>query len=215
MIELDVPSPIAHVRVYRRGSIRQLAFVRPDGSEQEQSEIDLGRPAELRYEYLRAIVEAPRYSSQHDRVLLVGLGGGALAHHYRARYPRTIVDAVEIDPLVVAIARVFFALPPETRVAIADASRFLRSRGPSYDVVYVDAFLPVSKSTAPSGRPRHLGEDAFLRSVRQGSRREGSRRSTARTRETRSAYSRTSGSYVSCRWTGRRCFSPRERGEKT
>jgi spermidine synthase len=75
--------------------------------------------------------------------LLVGLGAGSLAKFIYHKLPRTKVTAVEIDPQVETIARLYFKLPDDPlrlRVAIGDGVRFMLQDGESYDYILVDGF---------------------------------------------------------------------------
>ena len=73
------------------------------------------------------------------RVLVVGVGGGSVLKDYASR--GWSVDAVEIDPVVVKVAREHFGLSPEDgQVFTMDGRRFIGgNRGP-YDIVVLDAF---------------------------------------------------------------------------
>lgn len=72
-------------------------------------------------------------------LLLIGLGGGSVVKDYAAHGWR--VDAVEIDPVVVELAREHFGLEAsEGNVHTADGRRYLDSRRGTYDVIVMDAF---------------------------------------------------------------------------
>lgn len=81
------------------------------------------------------------------RVLLVGLGGGALAQYVLAQCPRgTIVEAVEYDPRMVEAATRFFGFHPQPgalEVAQGDGGAIVAARaekGMTYNAVLVDAY---------------------------------------------------------------------------
>lgn len=72
------------------------------------------------------------------RVLVVGLAGGVAASDLaRAGYA---VQAVEINPRAVAVARRWFDLAPEVSVTIADARRHLDRCGERHDAIFIDVF---------------------------------------------------------------------------
>ena len=74
--------------------------------------------------------------------------------------PDATVDAVEIDPVVVAAARAHFGLRDDARyrVHVADAADWVaRDRG-RYDFVLLDAY-------AGEGIPAALASEAFFRAV--------------------------------------------------
>jgi spermidine synthase len=69
---------------------------------------------------------------------LVGLGGGSVARSFHK--DGWSVDAVEIDPEVVTIAREHFGLEDAARVFVMDGRRFFREHGERYDLIVLDAF---------------------------------------------------------------------------
>ncbi len=73
------------------------------------------------------------------RLLLIGLGGGTIAKDF-ARVGWT-VDAVEIDPAVVEVARDHFGLTSaDGQVYSVDGREFLIRSDESYDLIVLDAF---------------------------------------------------------------------------
>ncbi|MDX6768299.1 MAG: fused MFS/spermidine synthase [Elusimicrobiota bacterium] len=96
-----------------------------------------------------AAAARPRAAS----ALVIGLGGGGLVRGLQQR--GLGVDAVELDPGVVAAARDWFGLDPKTRVIVGDGRAALSSGGP-WDLVFLDAFGAESP-------PAHLfTREAFL-----------------------------------------------------
>lgn len=51
-------------------------------------------------------------------VLLVGLGGGALAQFLRDFVPNVTVEAVELDPTVLEVATEWFGFRPDDRLTV-------------------------------------------------------------------------------------------------
>jgi spermidine synthase len=140
--------------------LRTLYF---DQGNVRQSVVKPGDPDHLELAYAKvamvalAIVEAPR------RILVVGLGGGTLPSFLRKHYPEAEIDAVEIDPVVVEVARQFlgFREDPRMRAHVADGRRFVEAARPrSYDLVFLDAF-------GAERVPPHLATREFLQSVRR------------------------------------------------
>jgi spermidine synthase len=84
-------------------------------------------------------------------------------------FPQVRVDAVEIDPVIVSIARQYFGTGPgpRTRIFTQDAFEYLRRTSERYDVIYMDAFLKPSEQTDATGAPLRLNTVAFLRSLHQ------------------------------------------------
>ncbi|HEY2053168.1 MAG TPA: fused MFS/spermidine synthase [Solirubrobacterales bacterium] len=75
------------------------------------------------------------------RIAILGEAAGSMARAYGHFFPRTRIDAVEIDGAVTAIGRRFFHLrAPHLRTITADARVFIRAPGPRYDVIILDAY---------------------------------------------------------------------------
>jgi precorrin-6B methylase 2 len=82
------------------------------------------------------------------RVLLLGLGGGAIVAALVQRFPDVVVDAVEIDAVVVAAARANFkGWEANTHVHVADANTFVRACRTQYDVVVIDIYSDAGNPT--------------------------------------------------------------------
>jgi spermidine synthase len=99
---------------------------------------------------------------------LIGLGGGAMVRFLNHELPQMRLDVVEIDPVVVSLAREFFgaAEGPHTRIFTEDAVQFLQHARERYDLILVNAHLMPSAETTSTGLPRSFRAEAFLRSLR-------------------------------------------------
>jgi spermidine synthase len=78
-----------------------------------------------------------------NNLLVLGMGAGRSIQASRAVAPELEVDAVEIDPEVVRVAREYFGLPqndPRLRVHIADARPWLAAHPMKSDIVHIDLF---------------------------------------------------------------------------
>src|SRR3954447_176605 len=74
-------------------------------------------------------------------VAILGSAAGTMARAYGHYFPRTWVDAVEIDGELTAIGRRWFDLrAPRLRTHTADARPFLRATRRRFDVIVVDAY---------------------------------------------------------------------------
>jgi spermidine synthase len=82
-------------------------------------------------------------------------------------FPVVRLDAVEIDPVIVRIARTHFGTRPgpRTRIFNEDAFDYLKRTTSRYDVIYMDAFLKPGETTDLTGVPRDLKTVAFLKSL--------------------------------------------------
>jgi spermidine synthase len=75
------------------------------------------------------------------RMAILGNAAGTTARAYGHYFPRTAIDAVEIDAELTAIGRRFFDLgAPRLRTITADARPFLRRTKQRYDAILVDAY---------------------------------------------------------------------------
>jgi len=126
-----------------------------------QSAISLDDPYESRIRYPDYMHLAMALKPDAKRVLVLGLGGGAITKRFWRDYPGVTVDSVEIDPVVVDVARKYFWLPEDerSRVFVEDARRYVQSTSETYDIVIVDAYYSDSL-------PFHLSTEEFLRETK-------------------------------------------------
>jgi spermidine synthase len=77
-----------------------------------------------------------------NRALMIGLGGGTYTTLLRRYFPNLHIDAVEIDPLVVEVAKTFFGVMEDERfkIHIADGAKYVRETQSIYDLVFIDAY---------------------------------------------------------------------------
>ncbi len=87
-----------------------------------------------------AVMDLPKYyTDKPGEMLLIGIGGGSLMKQYANDGWR--VEAVEIDPVVVGVAREYFhLLPSDGTVYEMDGREFLSRSNRTYDVILMDAF---------------------------------------------------------------------------
>jgi spermidine synthase len=81
-------------------------------------------------------------SEPPGRVAILGTAGGTVARAYARFYPRTRIDAVDIDGKLFEIGRRWFGLTPrpQLRTIAQDARPFLRETRQRYDTIFVDAY---------------------------------------------------------------------------
>ena len=110
------------------------------GSRARQTTMFLHDPIALALSYTRYMLSGLLLSSVPRSVLMLGLGGGALARFVRHHWPGCRISAVEKRALVVALAREYFALPDEHfAVHVMAAEEFLAGKRPAeYDWILVD-----------------------------------------------------------------------------
>ena len=127
-----------------------------------QSVVKVGDPNHVELAYARvmplgvAFVEAPK------RILIVGLGGGTVPSFLHRHYPKAVIDAVDIDPDVVDVARRFFGFHEDAnlRAHVADGRKFIEECKNPYDIIFLDAF-------GPDNIPFALATREFLLAVRR------------------------------------------------
>ena len=95
--------------------------------------------SELYHPYVHVAELVKELFPRPGRILLVGLGGGAMVHLFARQGWR--VDVVEIDPLVPQVAKEFFDLRErDATIHVQDGRRWLRTTADRYDVIFFDAF---------------------------------------------------------------------------
>lgn len=168
-LEHEETSAFSTIRVRRAGDVRLLTFARDDGRELVQSRVDLTAPETLSSPYARSMFASYLYQPQPRRVLIVGLGGGAMVRFLSHHAPDVRIDAVEIDPVVVRLAAQYFGVRSggNVRVVTADAVAYIESTDERYDLIFMDAFLRPSGDTDGTGVPTRLKTVAFLGRVKQ------------------------------------------------
>ena len=159
-VVFDWRSDFGRVLVVDQGDLRSLRFGQPDGD--SQSQISLSDPEKVPLACLRYAAMGMLYPRQLDRALMLGLGGGNFTKLLLRFSPKVRITAVEIDPVVVEVAREYFALPasPRLKVVVADAVAWVRSHRELYDFILHDAY-PADDSLGP------VWSEEFLREVRR------------------------------------------------
>ena len=163
-LEHEEVSAFSRIRIRLDGDVRALTFVRDNGQEAVQSRVNLKTPHTLMSPYARGMFASYLYQPHPRRVLIVGLGGGAMVHFLTHHEPQVHIDAVEIDPVVVRLADRYFGVRSggNVRVHTADAVTFVESSTGRYDLILMDAFLRPSDETDTTGVPTRLKTQTFL-----------------------------------------------------
>jgi spermidine synthase len=86
---------------------------------------------------------APYDPVRVERMAIVGLAAGTTARAASAVFPNIKIDGIEIDPLIVDVARQHFDMnQPNLNVIVQDGRVGLRSSPHRYQVISVDAYRP-------------------------------------------------------------------------
>jgi spermidine synthase len=122
----------------------------------------MGDPGYLALPYLPVALVGLALPAETRRFLVVGLGGGTLPMFLRKYFPEAAIDAVDIDPEVVNVAKRFFGFREDElmKAHVADGRQFIEKSRQTYDVIFLDAF-------GSSSIPVHLTTREFLQAVRR------------------------------------------------
>ncbi len=164
----ETRSEYSHIRIREKGTVRSLLFVDEAGKEQCQSSVDLDDPGENQLAYTRSLFASFLLCHPQHRVLIVGLGGGGMVRFLNRTFPEMKVEAVEIDPVVVALAAEYFKTVegPNTVIHTADAFHFFDAEYGTYDAIYLDAFLRATPGSGQQEKTARLKTEEFLKQVR-------------------------------------------------
>jgi spermidine synthase len=152
------------VLVYEDGVNRCLCFTHQCAIGR-QSCIDLKLPNHLVFEYTQMMLGSLFLIPQPHNVLVIGLGGGTLPLTLEKVLPQVQIDAVEVDPAVVVVARRYFGFRSDERLNVfeLDGRAYVRQAlraGKHYDLIMLDAY-------DNQYIPEHLLTREFLSEVRR------------------------------------------------
>jgi spermidine synthase len=156
VVLLDRTSIYHHIQVYDENGKRTLSF---NGS--WETTMSLTNPLTGHFEYTEYFQMPWLWNHDIKRVLLEGLGGGSTPRAYQHYYTNVMMDVVEIDPVVVEVAKKYFSLQetPKLRIHTNDGRVFLRQTTNRYDVILMDAY---STTRYGSSLPRQLTTKEFF-----------------------------------------------------
>jgi spermidine synthase len=151
-------SALGTIFVVDRGDERMLCFGSPHGN--RQSAMLKSNPLAVPLSYVRVATAGLAFTSGRSRALVLGLGGGSFPMLLCRCLPRMVVDVVEVNPVVVDVARRFFGVRESERLRIhlEDGARFMQRQGARYDLILLDAF-------SGEGIPEQFKEPAFFEAV--------------------------------------------------
>jgi spermidine synthase len=164
----EATSDYAQIRVREKGTVRSLLFLDRHGVEQCQSSIDLAAPGTSQLRYAKGLFSSFLFRHPQKRILIVGLGAGGMVRYLNHNFPEMMVEAVEIDPVVVAVAAEYFqTVPgPKTVLHTADAFAFFNDDHGLYDAIYMDAFLRPPADVTLEEKAKRLKTEAFLHELK-------------------------------------------------
>ena len=170
------PAPVAILRggqraIFEKDSPYHYVLVLDDDRAQArflqfnnyiESGITLTPPYETRTTYTDSFHLARIFRPELKRVLVIGGGGGIGPRKFVQDDPATVVDLVEIDPVVVEVCKKYFHVEegPRLRIHTEDGRRYVRRTSEKYDLVVLDAY------TIGGQIPFHLTTREFFEEIR-------------------------------------------------
>ena len=126
-----------------------------------QSAMQLDDPYATVFTYTDYLQLGLAYAPTTRNVLFIGLGGGSAVKRMWRDFPSLRLHAVEVDPDVIRVARRYFHLPQDSRLAVSaqDGRRFLQTSDERWDMIVIDAYFSDSI-------PFHLATAQFFELAR-------------------------------------------------
>lgn len=112
------------------------------GSAAIQSSMSTLNPLALTLDYTRMMMGFLLFDPDPARIVMIGLGGGAVPKFCHRYLPDAVIDVAEIDPDVIALRDAFKVPPDDARfqVRLADGREYVVQTPPTVDVLLIDAF---------------------------------------------------------------------------
>jgi spermidine synthase len=122
-----------------------------------QSAMTLKDPTALRLVYSRYTSIAMTFRPDAKRMLLIGLGGGSIPKKLNKEFPNLVIDAIDLDPEVIRIAKDHFNVAENKNLQLhaQDGRLFLTRTQHQYDIIMLDAYFTDSM-------PFHLATKQFF-----------------------------------------------------
>ncbi|MCW1841039.1 spermidine synthase [Prosthecomicrobium hirschii] len=137
-----VESQYNNIYIYKRGTQVSMTFGHNKRLYTE-SVMDTTDTKALPVEYTKFMTAAVAYTKKQDSILQIGLGGGRTSWYLHVHLPDAAIDVAEIDPVVIDLAKKYFAVKEEKNFApVAMDGRLFLLRNPAkrYDLICIDAY---------------------------------------------------------------------------
>jgi spermidine synthase len=146
-----------HIIVTEEDGLRTLWFDRL-----RQSAIDLKDPGRMVFHYTQYLHLAMAFYDNPTRALFVGLGGGSAPRRFHRDYPSLFIDAAELDPEVVNVAKRYFLFEESERLKVqaVDGRIFMHKTPHRYDMIFLDAYHA-------DAIPFHLATREFVQELKR------------------------------------------------
>lgn len=150
----ELPTRVVHrsriggelTEIIDHGDLRSLYFA----SSNLQSSMALSEPHRLVLSYTNFMMFSLLLRTP-ERVALIGVGAGSLIRFLHHHFPNCRIDAVEVSPEIIKLAKGFFGLPDSSSITLhcRDGCHFLADCPDGYyDLILFDAFT--ASGMAPS-----------------------------------------------------------------
>lgn len=155
-----------NVYVIEEQGLRCLRFRKKNKNDLSQSCIFLDTPELFVFDYYKQAMSVTFFVEQPKEILIIGLGGGILANTFSELYPKAHITSVEIDPVVVKMAKQYFGYDDTKsnhEVHVRDGRVFVKralKKDKRYDFILLDAFNS-------DYIPEHLMTKEYLEEVKQ------------------------------------------------
>jgi len=122
-----------------------------------QSAMTLKDPAALRLVYSRYTSLGLTFRPDAKKMLIIGLGGGSIPKKLNKEFPNLEIDAIELDPEVIKVAKDHFNVKESKnlRLHAQDGRLFLTRTQNQYDIIMLDAYFT-------DAMPFHLATKQFF-----------------------------------------------------
>lgn len=116
---------------------------------------------EVAAEYVKYYHLVKHFRPSFANALMIGGGAYTYPKEYLKAFPQSTIDVVEIDPVMTQVAKRYFRLQDDPRLAVfhEDGRIFLNRQTKTYDVMFIDAFrsftIPFHLTTQEVARMVH------------------------------------------------------------
>ncbi len=106
-----------------------------------QTTVDISDPDRYVGRYIPYLHAGSLFNPEPDRALFLGLGGGAGVRSFHNAYPKARINAVDVDPNVIEVARDYFFVPDDrVSLVVEDGRRYLALNPAAFDHIVLDAY---------------------------------------------------------------------------
>ncbi len=145
----DKTSLYQHIYVIKNDKMKCLRFRKQHKNKPDlyQSCQYLNNPDKQVFKYTKFILSASSQLKNPKSILVLGLGGGIISSALAGLYPEANITSVELDPMVVNVAKEFFGYndsKQHIKTVISDARVFvkksLKKSNDLYDLIILDTY---------------------------------------------------------------------------